>query len=518
VAGEVRSQAPPAIPKQAAPDTRQTKTGVFVGLTALALVIGSALWLAPLVSHRTSAAVPLHSIAVLPLDNFSGDHSQDYFVDGMTDELITDLAKVSSLRVISRTSVMRYKGTNKALPQIARELNVDGIVEGSVTRSGQRLRITAQLINASTDQHLWAEAYERDLGDVLKLQSDVAQAIAQQVRAQLTPQEQVLLGSAKPVNPEAHEAYLKGRYYFVNEFTNPESLRRSKSYFEESIRKDPGFALGYAGLADSYAFLGLFNQLPPEAAYQSAKEALRKSRELDDTLGEAHYTLGVLSWRFDWNWDNAEREFQQSIALAPSYSCAHEDHATYLAFMGRREEALAEVNRSKEIDPGPASSMTEMAAYYQLRDYKPLVESSERAVASNPNEWTGYMNLGTGYEGLGKLPQALAAYQRAVELSDGNQDAVASLAHAYAAIGRRAEARKLLVDLQRQSKTSYMSPYVIATIYAGLGKKDKAFEFLDKAYRERSLNLSWHINADLRIDNLRSDPRFKLYLHRMGLT
>jgi TolB-like protein/Flp pilus assembly protein TadD len=383
---------------------------------------------------------------VLPLDNFSGDPSQDYFVDGMTDELITDLAKVSSLRVISRTSVMRFKGTKKDLKEIARELQVDGVVEGSVTRSGGRIRITAQLINASTDQHLWAETYERDLGDVLKLQSDVAQAIAQQVRAQLTPQEQIRLGSAKPVNPEAHEAYLKGRYYFVNELTNPESLRRSKAYFEESIRKDPGIALGYAGLADSYTWLAVFNLFPPDTAYQSAKEALRKSREIDDTVGEAHDTLGVLSWRFDWDWDAAEREFQQSIALVPSYSCAHEDHADFLAFMGRREEALAEVAKSKQIDPGPASDGAEVAAYYQLRNYKALVETSERQVVSNPNDWTGYTNLGIGYEAMGKLPQALAAYQRAVELSEGGQDAVASLAHTYAAIGIRAEARKLLND------------------------------------------------------------------------
>jgi TolB-like protein/DNA-binding winged helix-turn-helix (wHTH) protein/Flp pilus assembly protein TadD len=497
----------------------RTKTLAVLALSlVIVTVLGSAVWLLQMVSHRTNAALPMHSIAVLPLDNFSGDPTQEYFVDGMTDELITDLAKLKSLRVISRASVMRYKGTKKTLPQIARELNVDGIVEGSVSRSGQRLRITAQLINASTDQHLWAEAYDRDLGDALKLQSEVAQVIAQQVRAQLTPQEQARLGSARAVNPEAYEAYLKGRYYFLNEFTKVESLQLSKTYFEEAIRKDPGFALGYAGLADSYVWLGLFNALPPDSAYRQANEALQKAKQLDDTVGEAHDTLAVLNWRFDWNWDAAEREFEKSLALAPSYSCAHEDRSNYLAFMGRRDEAMSELAKSKEIDPGPSSTMTEIATYYQLRDYKGLVESSEREVISNPNEWTGYQNLGTGYEAMGKLPQAIAAYQRAVEISNGSQDAVAALAHAYAAIGRRAETKKLLNNLQRQSAKIYMSPYILATIYAGLGDKDKAFKFLDKAYRERSLNLSWHIRADIRIDNLRSDPRFEDLLRRMGLS
>jgi len=499
-----------------APRRMSARTSIVVGIFTL-VAIAVVVWLFSALSRGGNASFALHSVAVLPLDNFSGDPSQEFFVDGMTDELITDLAKVSSLRVISRTSVMRYKGTKKALPEIARELNVDGIVEGSVTRSGGRVRITAQLINASTDKHLWAETYDRDVGDVLKLQSEVAQVIAQQVRAQLTPQEQVRLRSAKPVDPEAYEAYSKGRYYFLNEFTKTDSLKLSKTYFEQAIQKDPGFALGYAGLADTYAWLGLFNALPPQDAYRSAKESVRKAQELDDSLGETHDILGVLSWRFDWDWGAAEREFSQAITLAPGYSCAHEDRSNYLAFMGRRDEALSEVMKSKEIDPGPGSSMTEIATYYQLRDYKGLIESSEREVISNPNEWTGYQNLATGYEGSGKLPEAVAAFQKAVEISNGNQDVIAGLAHAYAAMGNTAETRKLLNNLHRQSARIYMSPYVIATIYAALGDKDKAFEFLDKAYQERSLNLSWHIMADLRVDNLRSDRRFQELLHKMGL-
>jgi len=480
------------------------------------LVIGIAIWLyRPF--QRAKAAPPLRSIAVLPLDNFSGDPSQEFFVDGMTDELITDLAKVSSLRVISRTSVMRYKGTKKELPQIARELNVDGIIEGSVTRSGGRVRITAQLINASTDRHLWAEAYEREAGDVLKLQGEVARAIAQQVQAQLTPQEQARLGSAQTVNLEAYEAYLKGRYYLSTQYSSGEGLKLSKTYFEEAIQKDPGFARGYSGLADSYVWMALFHQIPPADAYRLATEAISRSRELNDTVGEIHDTLGLLKWRFEWNWAAAEQEFNQAITMAPSYSCGHEDRATYLSFLGRRSEALAGVKNSREIDPGPSSAMTEVAAYYQLRDYENLIEASKRGMASNPQEWTAYSNLGVGYEGTGKMAEAIAAYKKAVELSKGDQDAFASLAHAYAATGKRSEAEKILHDLQRQSKTTYVSPYLIATVFAGLGQNDQAFEYLNKAYDDHSLDLSWQIKADLRLDSLRSDSRFQDLLRRIGL-
>jgi TolB-like protein/DNA-binding winged helix-turn-helix (wHTH) protein/Flp pilus assembly protein TadD len=512
--------AEPAPARQASsarsPSSKRSKSRLALALSLVSVVaVGLALVLVQTASHGTSATPPVHSIAVLPLDNLSGDPSQEYFADGMTDELITDLAKIGALRVTSRTSVMHYKSTKKSLPEIARELNVDGIIEGSVTRSGKRVRITAQLLYAPLDQHLWAETYERDLGDSLKLQSDVAQAIAQQVRVQLTPQQHTGLSSAHPVNPEAFDEYLKGRYYFLNEFTKTESLNKAKNYFEESIRKDPGFGLAYAGLADSYLYLTVFRRLSPGFAYRSATEALHKALELDDTIGETHDTLGVLSWRYEWNWEAAEREFDRAIQLAPSYSCAHEDRALYLSFVGRRAEALAEVAKSKEIDPSPNSAMTEAGAYYQLRDYASLVDTARRSVASNPNEWTGYYNLGIGYEGSGKILEAISEYQKAIELSNGDQDVTAALAHAYAVIGKEAQAKKILRELEE--KTVYISPYALATIYAGLGDKETAFKFLERAYRERSLDVTWHIKADPRIDNLRTDPRFRSLLHRIGL-
>ncbi|HWW14795.1 MAG TPA: winged helix-turn-helix domain-containing protein [Candidatus Dormibacteraeota bacterium] len=495
------------------------KSRAALAFTLLAfLAVGSVLWLARTASHGTAAAPRLRFIAVLPLDNLSGDPSQDYFVDGMTDELITDLAKVGSLRVTSRTSVMRYKGTKKGLPEIARELNVDGIVEGSVMRSGQRVRITAQLLDAPTDRHLWAETYERDLGDVMGLQSEVAAAIAQQVRAQLTPQQQVQFRSAHPVKPEAYDAYLRGRLYFTTEYTKPESLRKAQQYFEESIQNDPNFALAYAGLADTYVYLAFAGALPRDKAYLSAKGALAKALALDDSIGEAHDTLGLLSSKFDWDWDTADREFSRAIALAPSYSCAHEDRATFLALTGRRAEALAEITKIDQLDYGFSAAWTVSGTYYELRDYPALIEASKRGLLLDPKDWMQHYFLGVGYEGMGKLQEAISEYQKAIEMSDGDQGPTVSLAHAYLAVGKKAEGEKILRDLERESKSVHLSPYMIATIYAGLGQKDRAFEFLEKAYLERALDLSWFLKADPRIDSLRSDPRFQNLLRRVGLS
>ena len=497
---------------------RLTKSHALLLATVFAvIVISIAVWLARTSGTPTSAAPRLNSIAVLPLDNLSGDPSEEFFADGMTDQLITDLAKVGSLRVISRTSVMRYKGTRKSLPEIARELDVAAVVEGSVIRSGQRVRVTAQLIQAPTDQHLWAETYDRDLGDILKLQGEVADAIAGQVRAQLTPTQQALIRRAHAVNPDAYDAYLKGRIYFVNEFTKPDSLKKAQHLFEEAIQKDPNFALAYAGLADSYVYLAFAGALQKDQAYQSAKEALAKAVELDDSIGEAYDTLGLLSWRFDWDWDAADREFNRAIALAPSYSCAHEDRAMFLGFMGRRDEALAEIAKIDQLDYGSTSAGVVSATYNQLRDYPRLIEASKRALLLDPKDWWQHYNLGVGYEGTGKVQEAIAEYETAVKMSDGSADAAVALAHAYSAAGKKAEAEKILRDLERKLKGTSASPYTMATIYAGLGENDKTFEFLEKAYSEKSLDFALPLQSDLLLDSLHPDPRFQSLLRGMAL-
>jgi TolB-like protein/DNA-binding winged helix-turn-helix (wHTH) protein/Tfp pilus assembly protein PilF len=490
-------------------------------VVSLVVIVLLALWLLPAISHRTAATSPIRSIAVLPLDNLSGDGSQDYFADAMTDELITDLAKVGALRVTSRTTVTLYKHTHKTLPEIARELNVDGIVEGSVVRSGQRVRITAQLIHASADQHIWAETYERDLGDVLRLQSDVAQAITQQVRAQLTPELKEQFSGTRPVDPGAYDAYLKGRYYIYNQdFTDPVSLNQAKANFEEAIRRDPNFSSAYSGLAETYIYLVFFGkgQITAADGYRSARNAVQKALELDPNNGEAYNALGELNWHADLDWNAAERSFDKAIALAPSFSCAHEDRAIFMALMGRRGEALMELEKSKQLDPGPDSAGVESAVYFQLRDWDHLLERSRVRVASDPNSSDVHADLGTAYEGTGKLPEAIAEYQKAVELSNGDLNRVAALGHAYAVIGDRAEAQKILHDIEQKAKSGKASPYLAATIYAGLGQKDKAMELIEKAYLEKSLDVAWILKPDLRTDNLRSDPRFQSLLTRVGLT
>jgi len=499
-------------------DRSLTKPRTMLVYPILALLVtGFAVWLSRTGAHSASAAHRLSSIAVLPLENLSGNPSEEFFADGMTDQLITDLAKVGSLRVISRTSVMQYKGTKKPLPEIARELNVDAIVEGSVIRSGERVRVTAQLLQASTDQHLWAETYDRDRGDVLKLQGEVADSIAQQVRAQLTPQQQVQLRSSHAVNPAAYDAYLKGRLYFTNEFTNPDSLKKAQQDFEESIRKDPNFALAYAGLADTYVYLATTGTLQKDTAYRFAKEALTKALQLDDSIGEAHDTLGVLSWRFDWDWDAAEREFNRAIALAPSYSCAHEDRAMFLAFAGQRGEALAEIGKINQLDYGLSSATAESVAYYELKDYPELMEASKRGLLLDPEDAFLHYLLGVGYEGSGALPEAISEYQRVMKMWDGPNAAAVALAHAYSAAGRKAEANKMLRNLQRKSAGTSVPPYTMATIYAGLGQNDKAFEFLEKASSEKSLDISLFLKSDLLLDDLRPDPRFHSLLRGMAL-
>ena len=489
-------------------------------VASLVVIAGLALWLVPAISHRTAATGPIRSLAVLPLDNLSGDSSQDYFADAMTDELITDLAKVGALRITSRTTVTLYKHTNKTLPEIARELNVDGIVEGSIVRSGGRVRITAQLIHASSDQHIWAETYERDLGDALRLQSDVAQAITQQVQAKLTPELKQQFTGAGQVDPGAYDAYLKGRYYIYNQSTDSVSLNEAKANFEDAIRKDPSFSPSYSGLAEASIYLVIFGggQITAADGFQAARNAVQRALELDPNNGEAYDALGALNWHADLDWNAAERSFDKSIALAPSFSCAHEDRALLMALMGKRDEALAELETVKQIDPGPNSAGIELAVYLQLRDWEHLLESSRADLASDPNSSDTHLYLGIAFQGTGKLPEAIAEYQKAVELSNGAPDSVTYLAQAYAVIGNRAAAEKLLRNIEEKSRSGKASPYLAATIYAGLGQKDKAMDLIEKAYREKSLDVAWILKPDVRTDNLRSDPRFRSLLTRVGLS
>ena len=482
---------------------------------ALVLLLGALVWASR--AHRDTREKRIASLAVLPLENLSHDPEQEFFSDGMTNALIADLSKIRPLRVISRTSTVRYKDTKKSLPEIARELKVDAVIEGSVVRSGNRVRINVELIDANSDKHLWAENYDRQLDDILKLHSEVAHAVADRIQLQLAPEQQAKLRATPAVNQDAYEEYLKARFYLTLG-PAPRSLQMAKQSFENSVRKDPSFALAYVGLADSYLTLGGQRRLPPQEAYRHASESIHKALQLDEALGQAHSSLGYLMWQYDWNWANAEHELRRALELDPNSLDAHETLVWFLAWSRREDEALAEIELMRQLDPAfPLRCQDRAGLYYHLRNYRELLQAGQEAVDLNPGEWSGHYFLGVGYFGSDKKSEAISEFQKAIDLSENDSDAVAALAFAYTVVGRRADAQKILGELQRQSGTSYVSPYMIATVLAGLGNKDKAFGYLEKSYQEKSTDLAYFIKADFRLDSLRSDPRFKNLLGRMAL-
>lgn len=508
----------PAAPSEPDAPMEQARSRRFfrraiVPAAALTLVAAAAVWKLDLL--RPHSPPHVESLAVLPLANLSGNPEQEYFADGMTEELITELSRIGSLKVISRTSVMQYKGEKKkTLSQIGRELHVDAVMEGSVLRSGDRVRIAAHMIYAPTDQPLMSETYERDLGDVLKLQREVAESITQQVRLKLTPEQQARLHEAREVAPEAFEAYLRATSI---DTWNPQGNKLAQGYIHKALEKDPGFADAYVALAQCYVDLVQFRWISPRDAYTPLKLAARKALELDEKNCEAHSELAWLSWRLDWDWASADREFEQALQLCPNSASIHWDHAYYAGWNEHGADALAEMEKTRELDPlFPPFLLGKALINYHLRDYKALTDVGREYVASRPNAWISHYLLGVGLEGAGQPAGAIPEYQKAVELSQGDQDPIAALAHAYASSGRRADAQKILREWQRQSETSYVSPYMIATVYASLVEKNKAFEYLEKAYREKSSDLPYFLKADLRVDSLRSDPRFQNLLRRMN--
>jgi len=464
---------------------------------------------------RNRPSPNIRSLAVLPLESLSADASQDYFADGMTDELIADLGQISALRVISRTSVMPYKRARKSLPQIARELNVDAVVEGTVLRSGDRVRITAQLIQATADKHLWAGSYEGDLRDTLALQNTVARSIAEQIRISLSPQEQAVLKSAKVVNPEAYEAYLKGRYFW-NKRTG-DSLKTAVDYFNQAIAKDPNYAQAYTGLADAYALLGdwQYAVMTPKEAFPNAKAAAIKALELDSTLGEAHNSLAFCFDAFDWDFESAGKEFLRAIELNPGYATAHHWYAWHLSLMGRYDEAIAEMRKAKNLDPLSLIINSDLAELLVIAHfYEESMSQSRKTIEMDPNFALAHNQLAQAYLQKHMYDEAVAELQKAVELSRGSPTCIANLARAYAASGKTSEAAKLLSDLKKTSSRSYSAASEIAVIYAALGDRDEAMNWLEKGFQQR---FNPGVLSRPGFDPLRSDPRFRDLLSRIGL-
>ena len=453
------------------------------------------------------------SIAVLPLENLSRDPEQEYFADGMTEALITNLAQIQALRVVSRTSAMRFKGVRKPLPEIARELGVAAVVEGTVARSGDRVRITAQLIEAVSDRHLWARSYERDLSDALALQADVARAIAEEIQVHLSPVEEARLWSRR-VDPEALEAYLRGRHHW-NRRTEP-AIRRGIEYFQEAIERDPAYAQAHAGLATAYDSMGSYNYLPPGEAYTRSLAALRRALEIDDTLAEAHTAHAGLLFSWDWDWPAAEAAYRKALSLNPNYAGAYHWYADMLSALARHEEAIAAIRRAQEIDPlSLPVNMTLGTTLFYARRYDEAVAQQLRTIELDPSFAPVYRNLGGSYEQLGRYAEAAAAYEKSAALSP-DLTALALEAHLFAVSGRPDEARRLLADLEAGGKDRYLPRYSVAAVHAGLGEHDAAFENLERALETRDRGMVW-IKVSPRLDPLRPDPRFSDLLRRMRL-
>jgi len=467
-------------------------------------------------SSRATSAPRIESLAVLPLHNLSHDPEQEYFSDGMTDELITDLAKFGGLRVTSHTSVERYKDTKRPLPEIARELGVDAVVEGTVTRSGDRVRITAQLIDGRSDRHLWAESYERDLRDVLALQNEVSGDIAKEIQIKVTHPEKSLLASARPVSPEAHEAYLKGRYFWNKR--SEEGVRKGIDYFEQATRIDPSYAEAYAGLAESYIVLNGHRFLPPTQAFPKVHAAALKALELDESLAEAHTSLGAYQWEYEWDKSGAEKEFRRAIELNPSYATAHAWYAEELAALGQGDQALAEIKRAREVDPLslPVSVVAGWILYVE-RDNDQAIDQFQRTLEMDSNFAIAHLYLGRAYVQKGNLEQAIVEAQTATRLSGSHPFYMAWLGYAYARAGNRNEALRILRQLKVISGKKYVASHDVAAIYVGLGEKSKAIVWLNKGYDEHSYTVL-QLGVEPEFDSLRSDPRFQDLVQRVGLS
>jgi TolB-like protein/DNA-binding winged helix-turn-helix (wHTH) protein/Flp pilus assembly protein TadD len=457
----------------------------------------------------------IHSLAVLPLESLSPDPSQDYFTDGMTDELITELGRISALRVISRTSVMGYKHTRKALRDIARELDVDAVVEGTVLRSGDVVRITAQLIDATSDSHLWSDSYQGELRNALTLQNSVARAIAGQIRVNLNAREQVAFQNAPVVNPAAYESYLKGRYFWNKRTAN--GLSTALAYFNQAVEEDPGYARAYSGLADTYALLGdwQYAVMTATEALPKAKDAATKAIALDPNLGEGHNSLAFCLDGFDWNFAEAGKEFERAIDLNPGYATAHHWYAWHLALFRRYDEALVEMRKAQSLDPLSLvinADLAELLALAHADDE--AIRQSRKTLELDPSFGLAHNHLGQVYLQKHAINEAIVELQKAVALSGGAATCIANLGRAYVAAGRRNDAVALLEDLKKRSNALHPYASEIAVIDAALGDRDEAMAWLERGASER-FNPGVLLRPGL--DPLRADPRFVDLMRRVGL-
>jgi len=466
---------------------------------------------------RAGESLPkIKSLAVLPLQNLSGDPSQDFLADGMTEELIGQLSRIHGLQVISRTSSMHFKNTQLSVPEIARMLGVDAIVEGSLVREGRQVRVHAQLIRAATDEHIWAGEYQREYRSILEVQEQVTRSIVEQIEVNLTPEDRARLAATHPINPEAHENYLKGRYYF-NQRTE-DALTRSITSFQQSIAKDSGYAPAYSGLAEAYAMLGFRGGFPSKDALSRAKTAALKAIELDDSLAEPHASLAFIAETHEWDWASAEREYKRALELNPGDAQAHNWYAGYLTYTGRFDEGISEAKRARDLDPLSLPINNALAGRLLAGSHPDEAwRQAQKTLELDGHFAPAHQTLGWVYLHSGRQEEAIREFQTALELSGTEDtDLQLDLGFAYAVVGKRDEAKRILAKLEKLHEQGVVPSGSVAILYGALGESNEAFAWLEKAYEERDPQLTY-IKAGRRFEPLRKDPRFEQLVRRVGL-
>jgi TolB-like protein/Flp pilus assembly protein TadD len=484
----------------------------WFALAILCICLAAAGWLFFL--HRASGRPKIRSLAVLPLRNLSGDPAQDYLADGMTEALIGRLANIHDLRVISHTSVMRFKNPQVSIPEIAKTLGVDAVVEGSVIKEGDRIRVTAQLIRGASDEHFWSETYDREMRDALSLESELALAIGKKVEVTVTGEEHQRLSAARPVAPEVYESYLKGRFVFQQ--GNRPAVEQSIHYFKDALSKDATFAPAYVGLAEAYTTLGtVFAGVPPEATRPKVTDFARKALALDPDLAQAHVLLANVLQE-EWHWAEAETEYRRALELDPNNADANARFALWLSCQGRSEEALTLVQRARELDPSVVSGDRVAWILFHARRYEDAIRESHSALAIQPNNAVNLMDLGFALIADNKPDEAIPVLEKALTLSPGSPAVTGVLIRAYAHAGRNNDATRLLAELIQRKKAGYIPAAAFVNGYLGVGDKEQAFYWLEEAYKEQS-NILQFLKTHPYFDPIRDDPRFADLVHRVGL-
>jgi serine/threonine protein kinase/Tfp pilus assembly protein PilF len=486
----------------------------FVAISLLALVSVSkfANWRARM-SGTASLKPPIRSLVVLPLENLSHDPEQEYLAQGITDTLTSELSQIGSLKVISRYSAMRYKTGHKPLRDIARELGIDAVIEGSVQRAGNRFAMNVALVDPASERNIWAHPYDRDIRDAVSLEREIARDVASEIETKLTTAEKTRLASSPSVRPEVYDLYLKGRFYWDQR--NPDAVRKGLEMFQQALEKDPTYALAYTGLADAYSLLGSMGVMPISESHPKARAAANRALELDPNLAEAHASLAAVLADYYWNWDEVEQHFRRAVELNPNYATAHQWRSENLSRLAHHEEAIAEARRARELDPlSPATSTSVALALYRARKYQEAIAAGRKLVAESRDSIPGHIHLGLAYVQVHQYEQALEEFEKASDLTHGAADPKGLEAYVYALLGHRSKAIRILAELDQSHAEP--SAVTLAIVHSALGQTNQAFEALEKGCVQRD-ELMGFIQIEPTLDPLRSDPRFQDLVRRVGL-